>query len=74
MRAILVLLAIAALAAATLMYFGFITFGQVRPGSVQVQTPRFEADVGRVGVGTENRTVTVPRLEVERPADNSQAR
>lgn len=69
MRALLVILALAALVAAALLYFGLIQFEQTRPGSVQVQTPKFEADVGRVGVGTENRTVTVPTLEVERPAN-----
>ena len=69
MRALLVILALAALVAAALLYFGLIQIEQVRPGSVQVQTPRFEADVGRVGVGRENRTVTVPTLEVERPAN-----
>ena len=74
MRAILVILAIVALLAAAALYFGFVSFEQTRPGAVSVQTPRFDADVGRVGVGTENRTVTVPTLEVERPADNTQAR
>jgi hypothetical protein len=71
MRAILVLLALAALLCAALLYLGLISFEPTRPGSVQVQTPRFDADVGRVGVGTENRTVTVPTLEVER-AGNTQ--
>ncbi|HEU0043081.1 hypothetical protein [Sphingomonas sp.] len=69
MRALLVLLALAALVAAALLYFGLIQIEQTRSGSVQVQAPKFEADVGRVGVGTENRTVTVPTLEVERPAN-----
>ena len=72
MRAILVLLALAALLAAALLYLGLISIEQTRPGSVQVQTPRFDADVGRVGVGTENRTVTVPTLEVERASGNAQ--
>ena len=74
MRALLVILALIALLAAAALYFGFVSFEQTRPGAVSVQTPRFDADVGRVGVGTENRTVTVPTLEVERPADNMQAR
>ena len=77
MRAILVLLALVCLLAAAALYLGFISFEQTRAGSVQVQTPKFEADVGRVSVGTENATVTVPKLEVERAdraPDNAQAR
>ena len=66
MRAILVLLALVALVAAGLLYLGFISIEQTRPGSVAVQTPQFEAGVGRVAVGTENRTVTVPTVEVQR--------
>jgi hypothetical protein len=73
MRALLVILALAALAVAALLYFGLIDFQQTRAGAVQVQTPRFEADVGRVGLGREDKTVTVPTLEVER-AGNTQGR
>ena len=69
MRAILVILALVALLAAGLLYLGFFSVGQTRAGSVSVQTPRFEADVGRVAVGTENRTVTVPTVEVQRASD-----
>ena len=70
MRAILGLLAIAVLVVAGLLYFGIISIEQTRPGVVQV--PRFDADVARVSVGTENKTIAVPSINVERPA-NAQA-
>ena len=41
-------------------------------GPAVVQAPRFEADVARVSVGTENKTVAVPTIQVERPG-NTQA-
>ncbi len=75
MRTILVILGLAVIALAALMALGFVSIDQTRQAalpSVKVeggQTPKFEADVGRIGVGTENRTVTVPTLEVERPAN-----
>ena len=67
MRTLLVLLAIAVLVLAGLMYFGIVSIDQTRPG--MVQAPKFEADVARVSVGTENKTVAVPTIEVERPAN-----
>jgi len=67
MRTLLVLLAIAVLVLAGLMYFGIVSIDQTRPGVVQA--PTFEADVARVSVGTENKTVAVPTIEVERPAN-----
>ncbi|KQU47517.1 hypothetical protein ASG67_14445 [Sphingomonas sp. Leaf339] len=67
MRTLLVLLAVVALIVAALMYFGFISIDQVKPGVVQA--PQFQADVARVSVGTENKTVAVPTLQVERPAN-----
>ena len=67
MRAILVILALVVLVAAATLYFGFWTLDQTRAGAISVQTPRFDADVGRVAVGTRNETVTVPTIAVERP-------
>jgi uncharacterized protein (UPF0333 family) len=64
------LLAIVVLAVVALMYFGIINIDQTRPGVVQ--TPKFQADVGKVTLGTENKTVAVPTINVEKPA-NSQA-
>ncbi len=66
MRAILVILALVLIAGAAAMQFGLISIDQTRPAVVQA--PRFEADVARVSVGTENKTVAVPTVEVERPA------
>ncbi len=66
MRALLVILALVLIAGAAAMQFGFISIDQTRPAVVQA--PRFEADVARVSVGTENKTVAVPTVEVERPA------
>lgn len=70
MRTLLVLLAIAVLVLVGLMQFGIVSIDQTRPAVVQA--PQFQADVARVSVGTENKTVAVPTIEVERPA-NAQA-
>jgi hypothetical protein len=51
------------------MMLGLINIDMVRPGAVQA--PKFEADVGSVDLGTENRTVQVPTIDVQR-ADNAQ--
>lgn len=67
MRTLLVLIGIVALVAIALMYFGFINIDQTRPGVVQA--PAFKADVARVSVGTENKTVAVPTVNVEKPAN-----
>ena len=52
------------------MYFGIINIDQTRQGVVQA--PKFQADVAKVTLGTENKTVAVPTINVEKPA-NSQA-
>jgi uncharacterized membrane protein (Fun14 family) len=67
MRTLLVLLAVAVLVLVGLMQFGIVSIDQTRPAVVQA--PKFEADVARVSVGTENKTVAVPTIEVERPAN-----
>ena len=67
MRGLLVILALVVLVVAAAMQFGFISIDQTRPAVVQA--PAFQADVARVSVGTENKTVAVPTLEVERPAN-----
>ncbi|MGN7160678.1 hypothetical protein [Sphingomonas sp. SAFR-052] len=75
MRAILVLLGVAALIVAALMSFGFIDLNQTRAAALPNvrleggQTPKFDVDVGKVDVGTVNRTVEVPAVKVERPAN-----
>ncbi len=70
MRTLLSLVGIAALVVVGLMYFGIINIDQTRSGSIQ--TPKFQADVAKVTLGTENKTVAVPTLSVEKPG-NTQA-
>jgi hypothetical protein len=67
MRTLLALLGVIALVGVALMYFGLINIDQVRPGVVQA--PQFKADVARVSVGTENKTVAVPTVNVEKPGN-----
>jgi uncharacterized membrane protein (Fun14 family) len=67
MRTLLALIGLIALVVVGLMYFGLISIDQTRPGSIQ--TPQFQADVARVSVGTENKIVAVPSIEVERPGN-----
>ena len=69
MRFLLVLLGIVLLIVAALMYFGMINIDQTRAGSVQ--TPQFHADVGKVTLGTKEKTVAVPTINVERPANSA---
>ena len=64
MRGLLTLVGIALIVLIVLIYFGFINIDQTRPGVVQA--PQFHADVGRVSVGTENKTVSVPKISVEK--------
>ena len=67
MRSLLALLGIAALVVVALMYFGLINIDQTSPAVVQA--PTFEADVARVSVGREDKTVSVPTVNVERPGN-----
>ena len=67
MRTLLALLGIVALIVIALMYFGFINIDQTRPAVVQA--PQFKADVARVSVGTENKTVAVPAVDVQKPSN-----
>jgi uncharacterized membrane protein (Fun14 family) len=67
MRTLLALLGLAALVLVALMQFGMINIDQTSPGVVQA--PTFKADVARVSVGTEDKTVSVPTVNVERPAN-----
>src|SRR3546814_2937067 len=72
------LLGLAVVAVALLMAFGMIDIDQTKSAQLPKvtieggQAPRFQADVGRVDVGTENRTVAVPTIDV-RKADNTVA-
>jgi len=67
MRTLLALIGVIALIVVALMYFGLINIDQTRPG--MVQAPQFKADVARVSVGTENKTVAVPTVNVEKPGN-----
>ncbi|HEX8420018.1 MAG TPA: hypothetical protein VF638_08410 [Sphingomonas sp.] len=67
MRALLVLLGLAALVLVALMYFGIINIDQTRAGVVQA--PQFKADVAKVTVGSETKTVQVPTVDVQKPAN-----
>ena len=67
MRAILILLAVAALVVLGAMQLGFITLDQTQTA----QLPKFKADVARVSVGTEQKTVNVPDISIEKPADKT---
>lgn len=70
MRALFVLLGVAILVVIALLYFRIVSIDQTRPG--MVQAPTFKADVAKVTLGTEDKTVKVPTINVERPA-NAQA-
>lgn len=73
--AALVVIGLAVVAFAALILTGFIRFnveGEAQAPRVEVtggSAPEVSVEVGRVGVTTEERTVEVPRVEVERPAD-----
>jgi uncharacterized protein (UPF0333 family) len=67
MRGLLVLLALVVLAVAAAMYLGLINIDQTRPGVVQA--PSFKADVATVRMGTEEKTVTVPTVAVDKPGN-----
>lgn len=71
MRTILSLLAIAVLVVVGLMYFGIINIDQTQ--QAVVQAPKFQADVAKVTLGTENKTVAVPTISVEKPGTPANA-
>lgn len=75
MRALLVLLGIAALVLLAAMALGFVRFDQTQvaqlPRLEGGQAPRFQADVAKVGVGTETKTVEVPRVTVQKPGETT---
>jgi len=67
MRTLLAILGVVALVVVALMQFGLVNIDQTRPAVVQA--PSFKADVARVSVGTENKTVAVPTVNVEKPGN-----
>ncbi|MBR0552325.1 hypothetical protein [Stakelama marina] len=66
MRLILVLLGLALVVLIVLISLGMIQITQTQPA----QAPKFQADVGKIDVGTENKTIRVPKLEVEKPGND----
>ena len=74
MRTLLALLGLVVVIVVILMAFGFINIDQTRQAqlpSVTVQggqAPAFQADMGSVDVGTENKTVAVPHVDINKPA------
>ena len=69
MRALLTLLGLAVIVFVVLMLFGFINFDQTR--KAVVQAPAFKVNVGKVAVGSETKTVSVPTISVQKPANAS---
>lgn len=65
MRAILVLLGLAALVLVVLMSLGMVSF-QTTPGKLPTiqagEAPTVTAEVGSIGIGTTNKTVEVPTV------------
>ena len=75
MRALLVLVGLVVVAVIAAMMLGFINIDQTRTAQlpqVEVkggQAPEFKAEVGRIDLGKEERTVEVPTIEVQRPGE-----
>ena len=76
MRAILVLVGIAALVLLAALALGFVRLDQTQTAQLPRlqggQAPKFQADVGRIDVGTENKTVEVPRVAIRKPGEATQ--
>lgn len=70
MRTLLAILGVVVLVVVVLMSLGMVSIDQTRPAVVQA--PEFEADVGRIELGTTNKTVEVPTLEVEKVREPQQ--
>ncbi|MBW6528800.1 hypothetical protein KZ813_18320 [Sphingomonas sp. RHCKR7] len=73
MRMLLALVGIAALVLLAAMMLGFVKFDQTQTAQLPRleggQAPKFEADVAKVSVGTENKTVEVPKVEIQKPGE-----
>ena len=72
MRALLLLAGIAALVILAGMATGFINIDQTQTAQLPRleggQAPEFKADVGRIDVGTQTKTVEVPTIQLQKPA------
>ncbi|WP_375381948.1 hypothetical protein [uncultured Sphingomonas sp.] len=67
MRFILTLLGLAVVLLVVAMLFGLINFDQTK--KAVVQAPEFKMNVGKVAVGSETKTVSVPTISVQKPAN-----
>jgi hypothetical protein len=76
MRAILVLLGVAALVLLAAMALGLVRFDQTQvaqlPRLEGGQAPKFEVDTAKVKVGTQQQTVEVPDISVQKPGETPQ--
>jgi hypothetical protein len=86
MRAVVFILIIAVVVILAGLATGYININQIRGAQApQIaathngvtakggQTPAFEVETGSVKIGTQQKTVNVPKLEVQKPADNEAA-
>ncbi len=86
MRAVIFVLIIAVLVVIAGIATGFLNINQIRSGKVpQIaatsngvtakggQAPAFDVETGSVKVGTQQKTVRVPTLEVQKPDQNQAA-
>ncbi|KQN90569.1 hypothetical protein ASE95_14000 [Sphingomonas sp. Leaf231] len=73
MRTLLVLIGVVALVFLAALLLGFVKFDQTQTAQLPRleggQAPKFDADVAKVSVGTENKTVEVPDIDVQKPGD-----
>jgi hypothetical protein len=73
MRGILVLIGVIALAVVVLMSFGMLRIEQQQGATLPTftfnaeggQLPKFKAETGSVGIGSTNKTVEVPTVEMK---------
>ena len=72
MRTLLILVGVAALVILAGMASGFINIDQTQTAQLPRieggQAPEFKADVGKIDVGTEQKVIEVPKVEVQKPA------
>jgi hypothetical protein len=86
MRALLLILIVAVIAIIIAISSGFLNINQTRNAQVPEvattgngvsarggQTPAFEVQTGSVRVGSAEKNVKVPTVDVQRPADNQAA-
>jgi hypothetical protein len=86
MRALLLILILVVLALIAAVATGFVDVSQIRGAKAPAisathngvqakggQAPAFDVQTGSVEIGTRNATVTVPSVDVKRPANQVQA-